>query len=145
MTIRLSKSALQGTDEYPYVAAINAGVKLVMVSWAVYPSLGSQPCQPAWHPPSCKGQLRTRLGFQGVTITDAIGAGALGGYGSTQNRALKAAQAGMELILASASVGQGEQCTRPGLATGYRDGGLPKADFQSTVEQILAMRASLEP
>lgn len=143
VTIRLSKSALQGTDEYPYVAAINAGVKLVMVSWAVYPNLGSH--RPAGLAPAIvKGQLRTRLGFQGVTITDAIGAGALGAYGSTQNRSLKAAKAGMELILASASVGQGEQ-SLAGLVTGYRDGSLPKADFQSTVEQILAMRASLKP
>ena len=90
------------------------------------------------------GQLRTRLGFQGVTITDAIGAGASAGYGSTQSRALKAAEAGMQLILASGSVGQGEQALA-GMATGYRNGSLPAAAFQTTVEQILQLRASLKP
>ena len=45
-----------------------------------------------------------------MTITDAIGAGALASYGSTGNRSLKAAEAGMELILASGgSPGEGEQ------------------------------------
>ena len=143
VTIRLSKSVLQGTDEYPYAAAVNAQVDLVMVSWAVYPNLGSH--RPAGLAPAIvHGQLRTRLGFQGVTITDAIGAGALAGYGSTQSRALKAAEAGMQLILASGSVGQGEQALA-GMATGYRNGSLPAAAFQTTVEQILQLRASLKP
>ena len=41
VTITLSKSALQTVDEVPYQAAIAAGVKLVLVSWAKYPNLGS--------------------------------------------------------------------------------------------------------
>ena len=52
VTIRLSKSVLQGTDEYPYAAAVNAQVDLVMVSWAVYPNLGLT-ARPASRPPSC--------------------------------------------------------------------------------------------
>jgi beta-N-acetylhexosaminidase len=143
VTIRLSKSAIQGTDEYPYTAAINAQVDLVMVSWAIYPNLGSH--RPAGLAPAIvQGQLRSRLGFEGVTITDAIGAGGLAGYGSTQNRALKAAEAGMQLILASDSVGQGTQCLA-GLRSGYLNGSLPAAAFQSTVAQILKLRASLKP
>jgi beta-N-acetylhexosaminidase len=143
VTIRLSKSAIQGTDEYPYTAAINAQVDLVMVSWAIYPNLGSH--RPAGLAPAIvQGQLRSRLGFEGVTITDAIGAGGLAGYGSTQNRALKAAEAGMQLILASDSVGQGTQCLA-GLRSGYLNGSLPAAAFQSTVEQILKLRVSLKP
>ena len=143
VTIRLSKSAIQRTDEYPYTAAIGAQVDLVMVSWAVYPNLGSR--RPAGLAPAIvQGQLRSRLGFKGVTITDAIGAGALAGYGSTQNRALKAAEAGMQLILASDSVGQGTQCLA-GLKTGYSDGSLPQAAFRSTVDQILALRKTLNP
>ena len=143
VTIRLPKSAIQSTDEYPYAAAIGAQVDLVMVSWAVYPSLGSH--RPAGVAPAIvQGQLRDRLGFRGVTITDAIGAGALAGYGSTQNRALKAAEAGMQLILASDSVGQGTQ-SLAGLESGYRDGSLPKTTFQTTVDQILKLRKTLKP
>ena len=75
VTITLSKSALQTVDEVPYQAAIAAGVKLVLVSWAKYPNLGS--ARPASSSVIVQGQLRRRLGFTGVTITDAIGAGAL--------------------------------------------------------------------
>ncbi len=42
VTLNLSAATIRGVDEFPYRAAIAAGVKLVMVSWAVYPSLGSK-------------------------------------------------------------------------------------------------------
>jgi beta-N-acetylhexosaminidase len=143
VTIRLSKAALQGIDEAPYQAAIGAHVDMVMVSWAKYPRLGSS--LPAGISSTIvQGQLRGRLGFQGVTITDAIGAGALGPYGSTQARALMAAEAGMQLILASDSVSQGTQ-SMTALGAGYRNGKLPRAAFRATVAQILTLRSTLRP
>jgi beta-N-acetylhexosaminidase len=127
VTINLSKTTLRSDDEYPYQAAIGANVDLVMVSSIIV-----------------QGELRGRLNFQGVTITDAIGAGALAAYGSDQNRALRAAEAGMQLILASDSLSQGTQCL-DALAAGYRNGSLPSASFRATVTQILMLRASLKP
>jgi len=143
VTIGLSKATLQSNDEQPYQAAIAANVDLVMVSWAVYPNLGSS-VPAGLSAPIVQGQLRDRLHFQGVTISDAIGAGALSSYGSSQARALRAAQAGMQLILASDSLGQGSQCLEA-LAIGYKTGRLPAAAFRATVTQILALRASLKP
>jgi beta-N-acetylhexosaminidase len=143
VTINLSKTTLRSDDEYPYQAAIGANVDLVMVSWATYPHLGSS--LPAGLSSAIvQGELRGRLNFQGVTITDAIGAGALAAYGSDQNRALRAAEAGMQLILASDSLSQGTQCLEA-LAAGYRNGSLPPAAFRATVTQILLLRASLKP
>lgn len=144
VTIRLSKATLQNVDEYPYRAAISAGVDLVMVSWAKYPHLGSG--RPAGLASAIvQGQLRGRLHFKGVTITDAIGAGALAPYGSTQNRTLLAAEAGMQLILAaSQSPTAGLQCL-DALENGYHNGKLGSAAFQATVEQVLQLRARLHP
>jgi beta-N-acetylhexosaminidase len=143
VTINLPKATLESTDEHPYQAAIAASVDLVMVSWAVYPSLGSS--APAGMSTAIiQGELRTRLHFQGVTITDAIGAGALASYGSNQNRALRAAAAGMQLIMASDSLSQGIQCM-DALVSGYKNGSLPAPAFRGTVMQILTLRASLKP
>jgi beta-N-acetylhexosaminidase len=143
VTINLSQTVLRSDDEYPYLAAIGAGVDLVMVSWAVYPHLGSS--LPAGLSSAIvQGELRGRLHFQGVTITDAIGAGALAPYGSNQNRALRAAEAGMQLILASDSLSQGTQCL-DALAGGYKSGSLARAAFRATVTQILTLRAGLKP
>jgi beta-N-acetylhexosaminidase len=142
VTLDVPLSVLHGTDEYPYKAAIRAGVKLVMVSWAVYPAL--DPAVPAGL--SAKvvgGELRQRLGFTGVTITDALEAGALQAYGTTRHRATLAAGAGMDLILCSAQQAvQGNQA-RIALSEDYQQGKLNQAAFRAAVQRVLALRSSL--
>jgi beta-N-acetylhexosaminidase len=142
VTLDVPLRTLRGTDEYPYQAAIAAGVKLVMVSWAVYPAL--DPRLPAGLSPRIiGGELRHRLGFTGVTITDALEAGALQAFGTTRHRATLAAGAGMDLILcAEQRPAQGEQA-RIGLTQSYRSGALGQAAFQASVQRILALRSSL--
>jgi beta-N-acetylhexosaminidase len=142
VTLNLPLATIRNTDELPYKAAIAAGVKLVMVSWAVYPAL--DPGRPAGLSATIvDGELRQRLAFQGVTITDALEAGALSAYGTIQNRGLLAAEAGMDLILCSAQdVGEGEQATA-GLEEGYRDGRLGQQAFTAALRRVLALRAGL--
>lgn len=102
VTLALSAKQLRSVDEAPYRSAIAAGVKLVMTSWAVYPALDRR--LPAGLSPSVIGnELRGRLGFRGVTITDDIDAGALRRFGSFAERGVLAARAGADLILCSAS------------------------------------------
>jgi beta-N-acetylhexosaminidase len=142
VTLNLPLATIRNVDELPYKAAIAAGVKLVMVSWAVYPAL--DPGRPAGLSATVvNGELRQRLGFQGVTITDALEAGALQAYGTFQNRGLLAAEAGMDLILCSAQyVSEGEQATA-GLEEGYRDGRLSQSSFTAALRRVLALRAGL--
>jgi beta-N-acetylhexosaminidase len=142
VTLNVSAATLRAVDELPYPAAIKAGVKLVMVSWAVYPAL--DPSRPAGLSARIVGgELRDRLGFGGVTITDALEAHALNPYGSIANRALLAAQAGMDLILCSAqSTTEGTECVS-GLEGGYGSGALPKAGFEAAAARVIALRAGL--
>ena len=142
VTLNVPLATIRDTDELPYKAAIAAGVKLVMVSWAVYPAL--DPGRPAGLSATIvNGELRHRLGFRGVTITDALEAGALRAFGAYQNRALLAAEAGMDLILCSVqNVTEGEQATA-GLEDGYRDGSLGKQAFTTALQRVLALRESL--
>jgi beta-N-acetylhexosaminidase len=144
VTIGLPVAQLASTDESPYAAAIAAGVRLVMVSWAVYPQLGSG--RPAGLSPAIvQGLLRGQLGFQGVTVTDAIGAGALRGYGPVPIRAALAARAGMDLILAaSQDSAEGAQAAA-GLQSALAHGTLTAASADAAVERILSLRQSLRP
>lgn len=48
--------------------------KLVMMSWAVYPALDAN-LPVGLSPTIVQQELRTRLGFQGVTVTDSLTAG----------------------------------------------------------------------
>jgi beta-N-acetylhexosaminidase len=142
VTLGVSRPALRGLDELPYRAAVAAGVKLVMLSWAVYPAL--DPARPAGLSPAIvQGELRHRLGFRGVTITDALGAGALARFGSIGHRGQLAALAGMDLLLCSDHrVAEGTQALA-GLVAGYRSGQLSRASGQAAVARILALRGSL--
>ena len=142
VTIGLSAQELRAVDEAPYLAAVRAGVKLAMVSWATYPAFGTS--LPAGLSPAIvQGELQNRIGFQGVTITDALGAGALGAYGDLQNRTMLAARAGMDALLCTATLPlPGWKCVA-GLEQGYEDGALPQSTFDGQLAQVLALRASL--
>ncbi|MCW2906679.1 MAG: glycosyl hydrolase [Actinomycetia bacterium] len=140
VTLNLPLATIRSTDEAPFQAAIAAGVKLIMVSWAIYPAIGARPA--GLSPNVVQGELRNRLKFTGVTITDALEAGALRSYGSTQNRALFAALAGMDLLLCSAqNVTQGEQASGE-LATAYRNGTLNGPAFLASVNRVITLRQS---
>ncbi len=140
VTLNLPLATIRSTDEVPYQAAIKAGVKLIMVSWAVYPAIGARPA--GLSPNVVQGELRNRLKFSGVTITDALEAGALRSYGSTQNRALFAARAGMDLLLCSAqNVTQGEQASGE-LAAAYGNGTLNGPAFLASVNRVITLRQS---
>jgi beta-N-acetylhexosaminidase len=142
VTLDLPATAVRRVDERPYGAAISAGVKLIMLSWAIYPAL--DPARPAGLSPAVvSGELRRRLGFRGVTMTDSLGAGALRPFGTIARRSQLAALAGMDLLLCSGrSVAEGQHAL-DGLASGYAGGLLSRPAFTAAVGQILALRASL--
>ncbi|PYC87392.1 beta-N-acetylhexosaminidase [Streptomyces tateyamensis] len=142
VTLPAGQEELSAVDEAPYAAALVADVDLVMVSWAVYPAL--DPSRPAGLSPTVVGgELRDRLGFHGVTVTDALEAGALKAYGDTGERAVAAAAAGMDLILCSAQdPAQGADATAT-LSDALDSGRLDRASFLSAVDRITTLRARL--
>jgi beta-N-acetylhexosaminidase len=142
VTLNVSLSGLRGKDEVPYPAAIAAGVKLVMASWAIYPALdATYPAglSTAW----VQSELRGRLGFAGVTITDAIEAGALTSFGSYGARAVLAAQAGMDVLLCSAQDPTEGQEVTSALASALDSGQLNATAFNASVQRVTALRTGL--
>jgi beta-N-acetylhexosaminidase len=143
----LSASEIRSVDEFPYRAAIAAGVKLVMVSWALYPTL--DPRNPAGLSSTIiHDELRGRLGFRGVTITDALGAGALNAYGSFGRRAVLAAHAGADLLRCTTGTLNAE--TLPdgvealeGLAAAIATHRLDRAYAEAAAARVFALRSGL--
>jgi len=108
VTLTQSLAELRSVDESAFAPAIRAGVDMVMTSWAIYPAIDA--VYPAGLSLAVvQGELRGRLSFSGVTITDALEAGALDAFGDAGQRGVLAAQAGMDLLLCSArDVSQGQ-------------------------------------
>ena len=142
VTLPVSLSTLRAVDEAPYPEAVAAGVGIVMLSWAVYPAL--DPDRPAGMSAAVvEDELRDRVGFRGVTLTDALEAGALNGFGDTGRRAVAAASAGMDLLLCSArDPGQGAQAAAA-LAAALTAGSLDRAAFTGAVDRVDALRGGL--
>jgi beta-N-acetylhexosaminidase len=147
VTLAVPLATLRGDDEAPYRAAIAAGVKLVMTSWAVYPALDPR------HPAGLSskviaGELRRRLGFHGVVITDALAAGALGAFGTIGHRAVLAAGAGVDLLLCAEPDPDENTPTDGGLAlqslvTALAGGRLSRTAAEQSAARVMKLRSGL--
>ncbi len=96
-------------DLLPFQSAVNAGVKLVMLSTAIYPKLDPSKKPAAFSRKIVDGLLRKSLGFKGVTVTDSLTAPAPSAIPHT---ATKAMLAGSDLLIFGA-----ESASEQGYAT----------------------------
>ena len=116
-----------------------------MTSWAIYPAL--DPRRPAGLSPMVIGsELRKRLGFKGVTITDGIDAGAVTPFGNLGKRAVLAATAGADLILCAATNPANNTPTegitaRSAIVSALANHQLSQSSAQQAAARILALRA----
>jgi beta-glucosidase-like glycosyl hydrolase len=142
VTLNATEEELRTVHIPPFREAVDAGVDMIMPSWAIYPALDSVPA--GMSTVFIQDELRGKLGFQGVTVTDAIEAGAaMAVGGSTKGTALRAAQAGMDLLLASGrDVEQGVE-VRESLEEALVGGELDKEEFDAATGRIVKLRAKL--
>jgi beta-N-acetylhexosaminidase len=139
--IGLSARILKSVDEAPYRAFVAAGGDLVMLSTAIYPALAPDPA--AFSRPIATGELRTRLGFEGVSITDALDTVAVRAFGGPAKSGVAAVRAGSDLLLFT-DLMPAEQAWRA-LAVKLRDGALDREEFEAAAQLVLDLRRQLAP
>ncbi|MFN8113293.1 MAG: glycoside hydrolase family 3 N-terminal domain-containing protein [Solirubrobacterales bacterium] len=137
--IDLPAAALRNADMAPFAAFAEGGGELVMLGLATYPALSRRPA--ALAPEIATGELRGRLGFTGVSITDSLDATAAQAWGDRDEVALAAAGAGSDLLL----YGDWRTASAAGdaLVRALRRGRLDRAAFESSAERVAALRGSL--
>jgi beta-N-acetylhexosaminidase len=91
---------VSSTQLEPFIQAVNAGVKLVMVSSASYPRLDTTGTPAMFSRPIVTTLLRHRMGFKGVVVTDALDAPAAA---RTPDAPARALAAGVDLLLYTGS------------------------------------------
>jgi beta-N-acetylhexosaminidase len=137
--LALSRGELFDVDMAPYCAFVAAGGRLVMLATAIYPALSPRPA--AFSRRIVTGQLRGRLGFHGVTITDSLGSTAVAEFGGQREVAVDGAAAGDDLLLfddlASALAGH------EALVAQLHKGGLKRGPFLAAAGRVLRLRAEL--
>ncbi len=87
---------LLGRELVPFAAAVGAGVLAVMTAHVLLPAL--DPVHPATLSPTAVRLLRTRLGFTGLLVTDAVDMAAVRDAGAEPGVAVRALTAGCDLV-----------------------------------------------
>jgi beta-N-acetylhexosaminidase len=139
--VDLSKRELRAVDEQPYAAFAAAGGEVVMLSTAIYPAFSDDPA--AFTRSIASGELRDRLGFDGVTVTDALETPAVEQFAGTAEAAVAGARAGADILL-YARLGPAERARRA-LVAKLGSGGLGRTEFEQATQRVLDLRAGLAP
>lgn len=106
---------------------------------AIYPAFSPKPA--AFARPIATGELRSRLGFAGVSITDALGAASVRAFGGPTKAGLAAVRAGADLLL-YADYREAAPVHRA-LLRDLRTDSLSSAAFEVSVGRVLRLRHSL--
>ncbi|HYH59774.1 MAG TPA: glycoside hydrolase family 3 N-terminal domain-containing protein [Thermoleophilaceae bacterium] len=140
VTIRTGRKKLRRVDYRPYRALFARGLRLVMLSTAIYRAL-DRGTPAAFSYRVATRELRGHLGFRGVSMTDAIGTPATAPFGSPPRAGVRAARAGVDLML-FVSYETGKAGTRT-LARAIRTGRLKRSRAERSVQRILRVRRSI--
>lgn len=138
--ISTSLTQLRAIDEPPFHRLVRDGVDAVMLSTAVYPAVDELPA--AFSRRWTTGELRDRLGFTGVSMTDDLGTPAVAAYGSNGERAVRAVRAGIDLPLFSSSYASSAKAAE-GLLAAAKRGEVGEAGLRAAARRVLRLRAKL--
>jgi beta-N-acetylhexosaminidase len=135
--IKLSRSKLRSIDERPYGPFASSGGDTVMLSTAVYTHFSKRPAIATKK--IATGELRRRIGFKGVSITDSLETPSIDHFGGPVPVGVDAAKAGTDLLLFTddgdaAKAGQA-------LQKQLKNGKLKRARAERSVNRVLRLRA----
>ena len=125
---------LKNEDFIPFVAGIKAGADMVMVGHITVPSIDNLPATLSSE--MIEGILRGDLRYSGVVITDALNMGALANTYTQSDAALKAFQAGNDMLLCTGDLEGAVQTLENALNTGV----ITEDRLDESVKRILQLK-----
>jgi beta-N-acetylhexosaminidase len=137
--INLSSRQLRRVDERPYGPFTAAHGGVVMLSTAIYPKLSPRPA--AFSPGIATGELRGHVGYEGVSITDALETVSVRDFGGPARAGTAAARAGTDLLLYTRR-GAAARAGRT-LRRKLRAGSLERGPFEESAQRVLDLRSRL--
>jgi beta-N-acetylhexosaminidase len=131
-----------------FASAVRRGVSSVMLSHVVFPAI--DPDRPASLSPALvRGELRKRLGFRGLAITDDLGMRALSATTSPEKSAVEALSAGADLLMLVDM--RAAPRVRDAIVAAVKEGRLPAARLDEAARRVLELKfrydmgAALDP
>ena len=138
--IRHDRARMDSVELMPFKAAIDAGMGAVMTAHISVPSLNGGVREPSTLSPMVlTSVLRDQLGFDGIIFTDAMDMSAIARRHSAGDAAVRALEAGADVILMPPNVGQAVD----GIVEAVRSGRLSEARLDSSVRRVLGAKAQV--
>ena len=138
--IPLSLGTLRNVDELPFQRLAGRPRLMVMADSAVYPPFGSLPTE--LNRRLITDELRGRLRFQGLVMTDDVGVQALDRFGSYSQRLVEAVRAGNDLLMFARSYAAAPHGAAI-LERALRDHAISRDQLGATLPHILSIRRGL--
>ncbi len=139
-TVTGDRNRLDTVELVPFRAAIEAGVGAVMTEHIAVPALDPEPDMPAtFSYPITTGLLRQELDFDGLIVTDAMVMSAITARTWAGEAAVRAVEAGADVILMSPQPEAAFDALRRAVISGR----LREARLDQSVERILRAKARL--
>ncbi len=118
----------------PFAAGINAGADCVMIGHLIISDLGDEPA--LFNRSLVTGVLRNELGFRGIIMTDSLQMKALTDYYGVSETAVRAVQAGCDILLMPSDL----PTTVSALETAVANGTISEARIDESVRRILNLK-----
>lgn len=135
-------SSVERSGLVPFARAIDARIPAVMVSNAMIPGLSRVPASLSGA--VITGELRTRLHFRGLVLTDSLSAVAIGlAHYSLETAAVAALRAGADMVLFNASAASLYTTTTSivsAIDTAIRRGVISRAQILRAVAEVLSVK-----
>lgn len=99
-TVDQNMDRLENVELFPFKKAIEAGVETIMTAHIRFPALDPTPELPATLSPKVLTDLlRNKMGFKGILVTDAMDMGGVTNIYSSEEAAIRAVKAGIDMVL----------------------------------------------
>ena len=138
--IRHDRARMDSVELRPFKEAIDAGMSAIMTAHISVPSLnGGLPEPSTLSPMVLTSVLRDEMKFDGIVFTDAMDMSAIARQHSAGEAAVRAIEAGADVILMPPDVGQAIE----GIVEAVHSGRLTEARIDASVRRILGTKQSL--
>jgi beta-glucosidase-like glycosyl hydrolase len=136
--IRVDRARLNRVELPPFREAVKDGVAMVMVAHLLVPAL--DPEKPVtFSKKAVTALLREGMEFGGLIVSDALDMGALAGAYSQEEIAVRAVEAGMDILLHPVDA----RVTIEAVALAVEGGRLTEQRIQESVDRIMAAKTKL--
>ena len=134
-----TKEELQQCEFLPFVSGIDAGATFVMVGHVALPNVTGDNLPATLSGSIVMSILREELKFDGIIITDAMDMGAIVNHYSSSEAAVRAIQAGIDVILMPKNF----QEAYTGVIQAVKEGTITEERIEESLKRILKVKLDL--